>query len=204
MNHRTKTTVVCCNPVFRRDSSRMDHRTAFHVRVGLAQARPNHVISHVIERVISLVLEFQFDRKGLVITGIMDHASHSGTATLSTLVTLPVEVLVYIISFLSTRDKVIIRCVSKSLRSVSEVPSLWERFIWTHYSPHDDKLLKHILKMFGKHIKILHFAGKVAPSKLEVMLKFCKNVIQLSLPSICFRNFTKLDYNLEKLGKECE
>ena len=159
------------------------------------------MISHVIERVISLVLEFQFDRKGLVITGIMDHASHSGTATLSSLVTLPVEVLLYIISFLSTCDKVIIRCVSKSLRSVSEVPSLWERFIWTHYSPHDDKLLKHILKMFGKHIKILHFAGKVAPSKLEVMLKFCKNVIQLSLPSICFRNFKKLDYNLEKLEK---
>ena len=42
MNHRTKTTVVCCNPVFRRGSSRMDHRTAFHVRVGLAQVRPNY------------------------------------------------------------------------------------------------------------------------------------------------------------------
>ena len=42
MNHRTKTTVVCCNPVFRRGSSRMDHRTAFHVRVGLAQACPNY------------------------------------------------------------------------------------------------------------------------------------------------------------------
>ena len=42
MNHRTKTTVVCCIPIFRRGSSRMDHRIAFHVRVGLAQARPNN------------------------------------------------------------------------------------------------------------------------------------------------------------------
>ena len=36
-----QTTVVCCNAVFRRGSSRMDHRTVFHVRAGLAQARPN-------------------------------------------------------------------------------------------------------------------------------------------------------------------
>ena len=38
-----QTTVVCCNAVFRRGSSRMDHRTVFHVRVGLAQARPNYL-----------------------------------------------------------------------------------------------------------------------------------------------------------------
>ena len=38
-----QTTVVCCNVVFRRSSSRMDHRTVFHVRVGLAQARPNYI-----------------------------------------------------------------------------------------------------------------------------------------------------------------
>ena len=36
-----QTTVVCCNAVFHRGSSRMDHRTVLHVRVGLAQARPN-------------------------------------------------------------------------------------------------------------------------------------------------------------------
>ena len=35
-----QTTVVCCNAVFRRGSLRMDHRTVFHIRVGLAQARP--------------------------------------------------------------------------------------------------------------------------------------------------------------------
>ena len=35
-----QTTVVYCNAVFRH-SSHMDHHTVFHVRVGLAQARPN-------------------------------------------------------------------------------------------------------------------------------------------------------------------
>ena len=61
-----------------------------------------------------------------------------------TLIALPVEVLVYIISLLSTREKVEIRCVSKVLRSVSEVPSLWEELVWSHYAPHDEKLLKSV------------------------------------------------------------
>ena len=39
-----QTTVVCCNADFRHGSSCMDHRTVFHVRVGLAQARPNYTI----------------------------------------------------------------------------------------------------------------------------------------------------------------
>ena len=113
----------------------------------------------------------------------MERTSHSGANIQSSLVILPVEVLVYIVSFLSTRDKVIIRCVSKSLRSVSEVSSLWERFVWTRYTPRDEKIIKHVLKIFGKDIKKFHFADHVAPSKLEVMLKHCKNVVHLSLPS---------------------
>ena len=55
----------------------------------------------------------------------MERTSNSAPLVQSSLMTLPVEVLVYIVSFLSTRDKVIIRCVSRSLRSVSEIPSLW-------------------------------------------------------------------------------
>ena len=124
----------------------------------------------------------------------MEQASRSGTVQ-STLVTLPVEVLVYIFSFLSTRDKVRIRCISKTLRSVGEVPSLWEDFIWSRYAPRDEKLLKHILKTFGKHIKRIHISDHIAPSKLEVMLKFCKNVIHLSLPSF------EYGYNVAKLEK---
>ena len=37
-----QTTVVCCNAVFHCGSWRMHHRTVLHVRVGLAQARPNN------------------------------------------------------------------------------------------------------------------------------------------------------------------
>ena len=123
----------------------------------------------------------------------MERPSHSGPLVQSNLASLPVEVLVYIVSFLSTRDKVIIRCVSKSLRSVSEVSSLWEKFVWTCYAPRDERIIKLVSKIFGKHIKTYHFADHVAPSKLEVMLKYCKNVVHLSLPSFNYYiNFKKL------------
>ena len=121
----------------------------------------------------------------------MEQVSRSGTVTL---VTLPVEVLVYIFSFLPTRDKVRIRCTSITLRSVGEVPSLWEDFIWSHYSPRDEKLLKNVLKTFGKHIKRIHFADHIAPTKVGVMLNYCKNVIHVSLPSYFYHgNFEKFE-----------
>ena len=115
----------------------------------------------------------------------MEQASLStGTVVQSgSLVTLPVEILVCIAAFLSIREKITIRCVSKTLRSVSEVASLWEDFTWSRYASRDEKLLEHVLRMFGKHVKRIHFADHITPPKLEVMLKFCKNVVHLSLPS---------------------
>lgn len=112
----------------------------------------------------------------------MEQPSNSaGTVTQSTLITLPVEVLVYIVSFLCTRGKVKIRYVCKRLRFISDVPSLWEEFTWLGYEQRDDRLLKSVLKVLGRHVKRLHFADHVAPSRLEGMLKFCKNVTHLSI-----------------------
>ena len=103
-----------------------------------------------------------------------------------TLVTLPPEVLKHILSFLSTYDKVRIRCVSKTLRCVSEIPLLWESFIWLRYAPRYDILLEHALKKFGEHIKRLHFTDDVARLNLQLMVKLCKNVMHLSLPGLTY------------------
>ena len=118
---------------------------------------------------------------------MMEENSLSGRRVVvkNTLITLPIEMLVYICSFLSVRDVVKIRCVSKILRYVGETPSLWKTFIWSMYPPRDSELLEHVLKMFGQYIKQFHFAD-VPPSKLEVMLKFCKNVTHLSLPRFTY------------------
>ena len=108
-----------------------------------------------------------------------------------TLVTLPPEVLKHILSF-STYDKVRIRCVSKTLRCISEIPSLWESFIWLRYAPGDDILLEHVLKRIGKYIKRLHFTDHVASSNLQLMVMLCTNVMHLSLPGLVYHhNFVK-------------
>ena len=118
---------------------------------------------------------------------MMEENSLSGRRVVvkDTLITLPIEMLVYICSFMSVRDVVKIRCVSKILRYVGETPSLWKTFIWSMYPPRDSELLEHVLKMFGQYIKQFHFAD-VPPSKLEVMLKLCKNVTHLSLPRFTY------------------
>ena len=133
---------------------------------------------------------------------LMERASHSGKIVQSTLETLPVEVQVFIFSFLSTCDIVRIRCISKTLRSVGEIPSLWENFMWPRYAPRDDIALKSVLKTFGKYIKRFHFVDHIAPAKLQVMSRFCKNVIHLSLPSFNYKlNFEKLEKIVHSL--EC-
>jgi len=111
------------------------------------------------------------------------------------LLTLPAELLVYIISFLSSlRDRVKLRYVSRWLGCViEETPSLWKEFVWPYYDSREEYSLKEVLKVCGQHIRVLSFPyGRVPPTLVE-MLQYCSNVQHLSLPS------TKLD--TEKLTK---
>ena len=121
---------------------------------------------------------------------VMDQTS---LAVQGCLVNLPVEVLLYIVSFLSTCDIARIRFVSRSLRSISEIPSLWEVFIWSHYAPRDDKLLKHLLRTFGKYIIRFNFSDDIAQSKLQLMLSKCKNVMHLGLSLPSFAHVANVD-----------
>ena len=88
---------------------------------------------------------------------------------------------------MSVRDIVKIRCVSKIFRRVSETPTLWKIFTWSLNPPCNNEFLEYVLKMFGEHIKKFHFAD-VTPSRLEVLLKFCKNVTHLHLPTFSYYN----------------
>ena len=105
------------------------------------------------------------------------------------LFSLPIELLVYIISFLSSlRDRVKLRYTSRWLRCViEETPSLWKEFVWPYYDSCEECSVKEVLKMCGRHVKMLSFPYCRVPSTLIEMLKYCSNVQHLSLPS------TKLD-----------
>ena len=99
---------------------------------------------------------------------------------------LPTEILVYIISFLSSlRDKVKLRYVSRWLRRVTEgTPSLWKEFLWPYYGSHEEYSVKEVLKVCGENIKVLSFPNSRVTPMLEDILQYCSNVQHLSLPLI--------------------
>ncbi|XP_065908136.1 uncharacterized protein [Dysidea avara] len=106
------------------------------------------------------------------------------------LLTLPTELLVYIISFLSSlHDRVKLRYVSRWLRCViEETPSWWREFVWPYCDSSEECSVKEMLKVCGQHIKVLSFPySRVTSTRLVEMLQYCSNVQHLSLPS------TKLD-----------
>ncbi|XP_065914507.1 uncharacterized protein [Dysidea avara] len=109
--------------------------------------------------------------------------------SLFNLLTLPTELLIYIISFLSSlRDRVKLRYVSRWMRHVTEgTPSLWKEFVWPYYDSREECSVKEVLKVCGQHVKVLSFPYCRVPSTLVEMLQYCSNVQHLSLPS------TKLD-----------
>ena len=98
---------------------------------------------------------------------------------------LPVELLLYIVSFLPTmRDKVKLRYISQKLRVISETPSLWSIFVWPYYDFREESSLMRSLKACGRFIKKLDFPDHVAPPTLFKMLEHCRNVTDLNLPVV--------------------
>ena len=99
------------------------------------------------------------------------------------ILSLPVELLVYIVSFLPMiRDKVKLRHVSQRLRVVSETPTLWDEFIWPLFDPREEYSVMNVLKACGKYVKRMVFPDHVTPPTLFDMLSHCSKVTQLSLP----------------------
>jgi len=113
---------------------------------------------------------------------------NSQKESLVSLLTLPTELLVHIISFLSSlRDRVKLRYVSRWLRCVIEgTPSLWKEFVWPYCGSHEEYSVKEVLKVCGQHVKVLSFPNSRVSPILEEILQYCSNVQHLSLPLIKF------------------
>ena len=106
-----------------------------------------------------------------------------GKRPLYTLLTFPVELLVYIFSFLTNaRDKLSLSGVSRLFRSISQTPSLWREFIWPHLDSSEKPAVKNMLEYHGANIKQLCFIDHIKSFELGIMLHHCKHVVLLSLP----------------------
>ena len=110
--------------------------------------------------------------------------------SLYTLVSLPIELLVYIFSFVnSARDKAKLRYVSQRLLQAVEAPSLWRNFTWPHYDFREERSIESVFKSCGRHMKQLSFPDTTVLSVES--LQHCSNVLRLSLPSVKL-NFIQL------------
>ena len=114
----------------------------------------------------------------------------SSEQPLYTLLSLPIELLVYIFSFVtSARDKAKLRYVSQRLLEAVETPSLWRNFTWPHYDFREERSIEGAFKSCGRHMKELSFPDRTL---LPVeSLQHCSNVLRLSLPSVKL-NFIQL------------
>ena len=75
---------------------------------------------------------------------------------------LPNELLVRIFSFLPSRDIVRLRYVSRKIKSISEIPSLWNTFLWPWYDQREERSLNGVLEVCGTHINRLVFPNVVS------------------------------------------
>ena len=104
----------------------------------------------------------------------------------ATFFTLPAEILVYIISFVTPlRERLKLQYVSRRLKSACETPSLWRDFVWPYYHSSDETCVVNLLKTFGQHVKQLSFPDHVLPVSncLVSTLACCSNTVHLSLPT---------------------
>jgi len=129
----------------------------------------------------------------------MDQKSSDRSHPLYTLVNFPMELLVCIITFLtSTRDRVKLRYVSQRIRAAVEVQSLWKEFIWPNYDFREENAINSVFKSCGRHVQRLSFPNLVMPIE---SLQLCHNVIRLSLPStdLSFHKLKKVLQCMKKL-----
>ena len=94
---------------------------------------------------------------------------------------LPTELLVKIMTYLPTRDRIVMRYVSRKLEEVSKIPLFWKEFLWS-YEPHHVSSVSNLLKSYGEHTRRMFFPAHVMPSKILEMANNCTKVTHLSLP----------------------
>ena len=99
------------------------------------------------------------------------------------LVDLPAELLVRILYYLPTRDRLMMRHVAQRFQDVGGVPLLWKHFVWSYRSHHTFMVSK-LLKLYGEHVRQLYIPTHVMPSEALEMLCYCTKMTYLMVPEI--------------------
>ena len=121
----------------------------------------------------------------------MDHVIDYSDYYWTSLVNLPTELLVMILSYLPIRDIISMHFVSQRFKEISEAPSFWKKFVWPDYEPRHVRSMSKLLKVQGEHVRQLFFPAHVTPANILEMVHCCPKVTHLSFSrKICLN----LDY----------
>ena len=100
----------------------------------------------------------------------------------TSLVNLPTELLVIILSYLSIRDIISIQFVSQRFKEISKIPLLWKKCIWSDYEPRHVCSVSKVLKAHGEHVRQIFFPAHLTPTNILEMVHCCSKITLLSLP----------------------
>ena len=100
----------------------------------------------------------------------------------TSLLILPTELLVMILSYLSIRDIISMQFVSQRFKEISETPSLWKKFVLSDSEPHHVCSVSKVLKTHGEHVRQIFFPAHVTLVNILEMIHYCPKVTHLSLP----------------------
>ena len=118
--------------------------------------------------------------KSVVMDDIVKVQDDSNYCT--SLLILPTELLVMILSYLSIRDIILMQFVSQRFKEISETPSLWKKFVWPDYEPRHVCSVSKVLKTHGEHMRQIFFPAHMTTANILEMTHYCPNVTHLSLP----------------------
>ena len=100
----------------------------------------------------------------------------------TSLVNLPTELLIIILSYLPIRDIISMQFVSQRFKKISEIPLLWKKCIWSDYEPRHVCSVSKVLKAHGEHVRRIFFPAHVTSANILEMAHCCPKITHLSLP----------------------
>ena len=123
----------------------------------------------------------------VILNSGMEQSSRQRNESSIGLEELPIELLVYIFSFLPTsRDIVRLRFVSRKIRSISKIPSLWNTFLWPWYDKREERSVNDVLKVCGTHVNQLIFPDVIGCVRTSVQCHEWGDLVN-GLYESCFR-----------------
>ena len=117
------------------------------------------------------------------------------------LLNLPAELLVKILCYLPIYDRIRIRYVCRRFQDVSEIPLLWEEFVWS-YKPHHVRMVSNILKVYGGHVRQINFPKHLTPAWILEIARYCVKVTHLSLSEgtqLALHHLEEIMYTMKQL-----